>query len=229
MGMTALAVAAASAGGSAARGALQASDMAGLGSNPGRPVGTPLVLPNGARITVVEGFLGNDCKGPEVGAGDEELCVAVCREKREQGDDGKPESMSLPGGTIFIVRPPAGAVAEHQNVMLVQDVTVVAPVCKLGDPRDGPQPPPFPPTPDGAWSLVRTMCLNQQRRPPDEESDYELGLLTGNAQLKRIVDIIRGKSLDNDDAVDVVQDAIWDVTEGRGGLNRENLAQLEAL
>lgn len=222
--------------------------MAGLGNNPGAPVGTPLVLPAGVRLVSVKGFDNDeDCKETELGVGDEELCLTFCTE------EDRSFIAHIPAGTMF--KNLAGEIFDRmkregksfQNVIVVEDLNIFIAdsLCahlmlppsdreeakrKLRAQRaaQGAPSPANPGLPSGGRFLLRAMCLNQQMDVPGEGAEYALGTVTSHPKLRLVLDAAKGRKIQDSGAKRLLQNAIWDVTEGYG-LGQETLARLRAL
>jgi hypothetical protein len=221
--------------------------MAGLGNNPGSPVGTPLALPAGVRLVSVKGFDNRkDCKETELGVGDEELCLTFCTE------EDRSYIVHIPAGTMF--KHLAGEIFDRmqrekgfQNVIVVDDLNffIADSLCahlmlppsereeakrKLRAQRaaKGEPSPANPGLPSGGRFLLRAMCLNQEMDVPGEGAEYALGTVTSHPKLRLVLGAVKGRKIEDDRARRLLQDAIWDVTEGYG-LEQETLARLRAL
>jgi len=69
-------------------------------------------------------------------------------------------------------------------------------------------------------------CCNSGLHAPDSVDAYEIGPVTDNAKLKRIIDIVRDKDVTSD--LVTVQTAVWQVTDN-GELTQDMIDQLNAL
>lgn len=83
-----------------------------------------------------------------------------------------------------------------------------------------------PPTQDTTIT-IGTYCCNESRAVPNDTDRYTIGPITDNADLQTIVGITKHKLLDVSN-VNVVQNAVWSVTDG-SGLTQSMIDSLNAL
>ena len=186
--------------------------MAGLGNNPGTPVGTPLSLPPGVRLLSVKGFDNPaDCKETELGVGREELCLSFCTE------EDRSYVVHIPAGTMF--KHLAGEIFDRmkregrsfQNVIMVSDLDFYIKDSWCGyltlPPSDREEArrkkaqavaqdkrlPAGAGGSSGGRFLIRGLCLNVEMDVPGEGAEYELGPVTSHPKLQQVLKAIKGK------------------------------------
>lgn len=200
--------------------------LAGLGDTPGQLAVSPFDPPAHFRIVAARGFTPGDCSDTVGGVGDQELCLQVCN------DSDKDEELRIPSGVSFTIRwdkpeDSGKGRKRKQNVMTVGEIIrVPGGNCRKKEEEKDQSSPDAPPQ-SGERIILRVFCLNVGMGIPDEGDQYEIKGRTQHPDLLEILRIIENKSLDDDD-VDVVQDAIWAVTD-YGGLTDEHRARLQAL
>lgn len=179
----------------------------GLGDDPGEPEGSPFTLPPG--VTVSGTVFGandvtSDCGNGAPGNGSG-VYVQVCVPVRNS--TGGPVEVVFPPGLIVV-----SAAEGFQNGLLVERVVVTVPATPPGPggPPDGGT------DPDAHVVPLFTYCLNESQNPNDTGTPYKLGPVTSDAALKDLLRLLEGKRIDTEDDVDVVQDAIYSITEGKG-------------
>lgn len=101
------------------------------------------------------------------------------------------------------VRMPAGLVfspldLEYQYLMLVQEFAFSV-----------------PPDQDTAI-LLPTFGCNEDLDEPDEEMSYEIHSQVWEREFNELFTILKPKHLDNGDAAELVQDAVYEITDGDG-------------
>ncbi len=101
------------------------------------------------------------------------------------------------------VKMPAGLVFspfdhEYQYMMLVQDFSFSVPADQ-----------------DTAI-LLPTYGCNEDLDEPDEESDYQIDIQVWEREFNELFTILKTKNLNNIDAVELVQDAVYEITDGNG-------------
>lgn len=99
----------------------------------------------------------------------------------------------MPEGLVFRSRN-----AEYQFMMIVQPFTITAPA-------DG-----------DTVILIPTYCCNEDLDEPDDESLYDTDIQVWERELNEFLDLVRGKNLTGDDPVELVQDALFEITDGEG-------------
>ncbi|MFP2932649.1 hypothetical protein ACLESO_47380 [Pyxidicoccus sp. 3LG] len=187
----------------------------GLGEDEGEPQGTPLSLPNG--VSISGDILGADelrgeCKGGETPHGSGPA-VKVCVPFRN--DTLGSVQVELPPGLIVV----SISEGRYQHGLLVERVVVTIPPTRQGPgglPDGGPGP-----DPDATQVLLHLYCLNEERNPSETGNPYEMGPVTSDSALRELLQLLSGKRIDSEDDVDVVQDALYSITE-HNGLTRED-------
>jgi len=188
----------------------------GFGEDEGLPSGAPLVLPAGARVSAP--ILGVDdpgeCAGPKGGAGGSvRVCLPLCNTTAAR------VRVRLPAGLTLVSK----SASRYQNGVLLQEVVVDVPPSQCGpggipldeDPealeaRGGPAR-----APRGFAVALDMFCLNEERAPSEQDLPYALGPVSDDPDIQDLITRVRGRTLD-EDAVEVLQTAIWSITEGRG-------------
>lgn len=192
----------------------------GLGDDPGEPVGTPLVLPPGVTLA-----------GTVRGADD---LTSQCEHGTQPHGSGVYVQVCVPlenstGGPVEVVFPPGlvivSAAEGFQNGLLVERVVVTVPPTPPGPggpPADGGV------APEAHVVTLHTYCLNASKNPNERGTPYRLGAVTTDEGLRELLGLLAGRSVDSEDDVDVVQDAIYSITEERGLTDRDrtDLARL---
>lgn len=188
----------------------------GFGEDPGVPSGAPLRLPAG--IAVSAPILGSldpsECTGPAHGVGGAvQVCLPLCN------TTGSSVRIRLPAGLTIVTK----SASRYQNGILLEEVEVLVPPTPCGpggipideDPavleaRGGPS------LVRSAFSIALSLyCLNEERAPSEPTLPYSLGAVTDDADMLALIERARGLELD-EDGVQVLQTAIYSITEGRG-------------
>lgn len=76
--------------------------------------------------------------------------------------------------------------------------------------------------------IYNLYCVNAHRNPSFESDKFTFGPVSDNAGLLEIIGLVQGKSVDNLNAADLIQGAVWEVSDD-GGLTDGTRAQLKAL
>lgn len=76
--------------------------------------------------------------------------------------------------------------------------------------------------------VYNLFCVNAHRNPSFESDTFTFGPVSDNAGLLEIIGLVQGKSVDNLNAADLIQGAVWEVSDD-GGLTDGTRAQLKAL
>jgi len=170
----------------------------GLGESTAAPTGTAFVPPAGVSVVSLSGAA---CAAgvPQMGLGPG--YVDLCG--KVNTIDGGVAQLTLPGGLIVI----SDAIDTQNGLFIITRTAAV----------DG-----------GGQVQFRFFCLNASRHGAGANSTFRLGPVTDNAGLKEIVQILQGKTLGSPTAVDVIQSAVWNVTDF-GGLTDQDRKDLRAL
>ncbi|MGB9743044.1 MAG: hypothetical protein ACP5JB_06315 [candidate division WOR-3 bacterium] len=99
----------------------------------------------------------------------------------------------MPAGLVF-----SPANSDYQYMMLLQEFSF-----------------PVPPDQD-TIILLPTYCANEELDEPDEESAYEIAVQVWERELCELFDLLKGKHLDNEVAVELAQEALFEITDGQG-------------
>lgn len=174
-------------------------------NNPFRhPTGTPLVLPGG--VTIVEPLVASrasrdGCEGADtlgVAYGFVELCLTI------HNANATATTVTLPAGLTAVARD-----TTIQNGIQLQVQTVVAPAG-----RDT----------TFVWELY---CTNVTRGTLGWEHEFDVGPVTDHAPMRELIQLVAPKRFTREQA-EVVQHAVYDVTDGAGTVSAENRAAIAA-
>jgi hypothetical protein len=153
--------------------------------------------PTGATTTLPSGvkvrdqFRGGASKGVRVGSGHGYVDVGL----RLQGT-GESRSIEFPAGQTMISSNPS-----VQHGILVQPVTIEVAAQKVRD-----------------W-VLSMYCANKTRQPANEDTEYTLGPVVRDPALDELFGLLNGKHI-SADHTELVQNAVWEITDGEG-LTRE--------
>lgn len=117
--------------------------------------------------------------------------------------------LDIPAGLIFVC-----VSGSCQNGFILQKISIPLPANKI------------------TYARIKSYCLNLGRDASYNSEKYILGRITNHPLLLQIVGIMRDKNVPTGDAVEYIQDIIWDVTEYNGdyvGLTREHRNYLNSL
>ncbi len=64
--------------------------------------------------------------------------------------------------------------------------------------------------------FLPTYGCNENLDEPDEDSYYEIDIQVWERELCELFELLRGKKLDYEDAVDLAQEALYEITDGNG-------------
>jgi hypothetical protein len=64
--------------------------------------------------------------------------------------------------------------------------------------------------------LLPTYCANEDLDEPDDESFYEINIQVWERELCELFTLLRDKHLDYEDAVELAQEALFEITDGEG-------------
>ena len=73
-----------------------------------------------------------------------------------------------------------------------------------------------------------TYCCNEDLDEPDEDANYDIDIQVWELELCDFFDLLRGKRLEGDDVVDLVQEALFEITD-YDGLTDSTAAKLRDL
>jgi hypothetical protein len=195
----------------------------GLGDDEGTPLGTPLSLPPGIRVTGK--ILGEDagegeCEGATIPPGGSGRAVWACM--KLENSTGAPVQVSLPPGMMI-----TSDTGEGQNGLLVENVYfTVPPTLNTGGVDAGTDAGTGGPT--SFVVPLHMYCLNESKSPSFDRMEYSLGNVTSDPDLRELLSLLSGKTIDTDDEWALVEESIYKITEGRGltRADREALRQL---
>ncbi|MBZ4401366.1 MULTISPECIES: hypothetical protein [unclassified Myxococcus] len=195
----------------------------GFGEDPGRPVGKTFVFPPGVELAGVPYGASDatkDCGNgvAPIGTGP---AVLVCVPLRNT--TGSPVEVTFEPGLVVLNTAPS----RIQNGMLI-----------------GREPITVPPTGTGPGGVdagtdggseeevflvpLHMYCLNEARGPSEEGGTFELGPVSTDPDIVRLLQLLENKVIANEDDADVVQDALYSITE-YNGLTAEDLAAINGL
>lgn len=192
----------------------------GLGGSNTTPSGTVYQLPAGISINRMYGAghptnqtqpvcfaTGTQPSVVSMAWGVVDLCVQFLN------SNATAANFTLPAGITFVPEPTNNP---PQNGLLAQETT------SISVPAGG-----------SAWVIVRAYCLNARYPSADGHEFQKLAIdIRGRADLYsgllEIIDILRTRSVDSHLEAEVVQQAVWDVTD-RGGLTQARREELQAL
>ncbi|QSQ25049.1 hypothetical protein JY651_08995 [Pyxidicoccus parkwayensis] len=191
----------------------------GLGDDPGEPLGTQFNLPTGVTVSgTVYGAddLTSDCGNGAPGNGSG-VYVQVCVPLRNS--TGGPVEVVFPPGLVIV-----STSEGFQNGLLVERVVITVPPTPPGPggPPDGGT------DPDATVVPLFTYCLNESQNPNEKGTPYKLGPVTSDSALKELLQLLSGKRIDSPEDVDVVQEALYSITESKG-LTAEDRAAINKL
>jgi hypothetical protein len=172
------------------------------------PTGTPFTLP--AYISVKGNMTGpiyvgapsGPCTGLEPVSSSLDF-VAVCMTLHNSGSTDT--SFVLPAGLVMIAADTA-----------TQNGTQVVPIrisIRAGS---------------DTTILYSLFCTNEHRNPITDTDEFHFGPVSDNAGLAEIIGLVKDKDVTTSDARDLIQFAIWEVSD-EGGLTDETRAGLEAM
>ncbi len=192
----------------------------GLGTSNTTPNGTAYQLPAGVTINNIYGAThpsnqtqpvcfstGGQPQSVSMAWGVVDLCVQFLN------GGATPANFSLPAGLAFVPEPMNNP---PQNGLLAEQTTNIV----------------VPPG-GSAWVVVRAYCLNARYQRADGHVFQKLAIDIRSrpdlySGLLEIMDILQTRTVDTHAEAEVVQEAVWDVTD-RGGLTQARREQLQAL
>lgn len=192
----------------------------GLGTSNTTPSGTVYQLPAGISINSIYGAthpanqtepvcFATGAQPPRVSMawGVVDLCVQFLN------GGATAARFTLPAGLAFVPEPMNNP---PQNGLLAEDTTTIT-----------------VPAGGTAWVVVRAYCLNARYPRADDRVFQKLAIDTRSrpdlySGLLEIIDILSTRTVDSHAEAEVVQEAVWDVTD-RGGLTPARREQLQAL
>jgi hypothetical protein len=180
----------------------------GLGDDPGEPLGTPFTLPPGVTVSgtiVGADDLTSECENGKKGNGSG-VYVQVCVPLRNT--TGAPVEVVFPPGLVIV-----SAAEGFQNGLLVERIVVTVPPT-----NNGPGGPPTDGGVDPSAEVVplSTYCLNESQSPNELGTPYRFGPVTSDSALQELLGLLANKRIDTDEDKDVVQSAIYSITEEKG-------------
>ncbi len=118
-------------------------------------------------------------------------------------------SVTMPAGLVFTPANPT----EYAYMMLLQEFDFKV-----------------PPTPDNNVKiLLPTYSANEMKDDPDEECQYQIDIQVWEKELCELFDLLKDKKLDTPEAVDLAQDALWEITDEVGELTDSTRQALKNL
>lgn len=187
----------------------------GLGDDPGLPTGAPLQLPAGVSLAApIRGVEdGVDCGSDSYGSGfNVTVCLSLCN------TTSRPVIVTLPRGLVVVAK----AAGPYQNGLLVETVVVEAPPTPCGPggipiDRDGAdvEREDAPLSRAGFPVQLNLYCLNESGQPSEAGIRYALGPVSDDPAIRDLLARIGDRPVDLEGS-DVVQTALYSITEGRG-------------
>lgn len=172
------------------------------------PTGSQFTLPSYISVKgdmtgpIYVGAAGGPCAGLEPVSASLDF-VAVCMTLHNRG--ATDTTLVLPAGLVMLAEDTA-----------TQNGTQVVPISvRIGAGRD-------------TTILYSLYCTNEHRNPSSDADVFHFGPVSDNAELAEIIDLVKGKDVTTTDARDLIQFAIWEVSD-EGGLTDETRAGLEAM
>ncbi|AKF82446.1 hypothetical protein MFUL124B02_28040 [Myxococcus fulvus 124B02] len=198
----------------------------GFGEDPGQPVGTAFAFPAGVELAG-QPYGANDATKDcgngvaPVGTGP---AVLVCVPLRNM--TGAPVQVTLPPGLVMLNVSPS----RIQNGMLMGRV-------RINVPPTGRGPGGVDAGSDGGSDEelyvvpLHMYCLNEARGPSEQDGPFELGPVSSDPDIAELLRLLENKRIENEDDADVVQDALYSITEYNGLTNddRKAIAALKDL
>jgi hypothetical protein len=188
-------------------GDVDAEAQPGFGKDRRQPKGTPLSLPAGVQVSgaIVGADDDGNCSKPQtqdVGSG---LYVRGCL--KLTNTSGGPVQVTFPPGLVIV-----SASEGYQNGLLVERVVITVPPTSGGPGGlDGGA------EPETVNVPLHFYCINKASDPSDPSARYELGPITDHPQMRELYTLLQGKDVyDDGTKVEVVQEAIYSITDGSG-------------
>jgi len=183
----------------------------GFGEDPGDIVGTPFTFPAG--VELAGPIYGADDETGECGNGVSPLGVGqgvrICVPLRNLS--GAPVLVTFPPGftTVYIGE------SRYQNGALMDRERINVPPTRGGPGgidagTDGGI------DPDAFVVPLHLYCLNEQRAPSTLGAPYALGPVSTDEDLLELVRLLQNKRIETQDDINVVQFALYSITEGKG-------------
>lgn len=183
--------------------------IAGMGDQPGTPAGDAFNLPAG--VSLAWKIKGDDCDSTyEVGSGSlVDVCVALFNSTNAD------ITLVLPAGLVILAES-----TENQHGIILQETKILLKAgiitrCTLG-----------------------SYCVNGGKHASSSDDVYSFGPVTNSVLIKELLDLLKGKKVNKEDykddysgyydAIGVLQDAIWAITDYTG-LAKENKDAIAAL
>ncbi|MCE9672737.1 hypothetical protein LY474_33520 [Myxococcus stipitatus] len=187
----------------------------GFGEDPGDIVGTAFTFPPG--VELAGPIYGADDETGECGNGVSPLgtgqAVRICVPLRNLS--GAPVLVTFPPGftTVYIGE------SRYQNGALMDRERVNVPPTRGGPGgidagTDGGTDGGI--DPDAFVVPLHLYCLNERRAPSESGAPYALGPVSTDEDLQELLRLLSGKLIESQDDINVVQTALYSITEGRG-------------
>ncbi|WP_338865386.1 hypothetical protein [Myxococcus stipitatus] len=195
----------------------------GFGEDPGQPVGNPFVFPPGIELagepygaSDADGDCGNGVAPQGTGQG-----VLVCVPLRNLS--GAPVTMTFEPALVML----SMSTSRYQNGMLMDRVRITIPPTGIGPggvdagPDAGSEEKPY-------IVPLHMYCINEKRAPSEEGVPYALSVVSTDPDILTLLDLLKNKVIKGQDAITVVQDALYSITE-YNGLTDEDRRRIRAL
>ena len=141
------------------------------------------------------------------------VCVTVCNDSDEE------VYLTFPAGLTVVSK----AVSQYQNGLLGRELRFPIPPSPCGEEEDIPldadpvalELAGAPPVGAGVQIRLGLHCLNESKAPSELTVPYALGMVVSDPAIRELLAMIKGRNLD-EDGLQVIQTAIYSITEGRG-------------
>jgi hypothetical protein len=206
----------------------QPGKIRGFGDVPGEPEGPQFQLPKHVSLVgPIKGVDGlDDPTGNECLIDGQGESVMVTMTLEHDSTVGKPIEVEFPAGLVIV-----SAAESFQHGLLVERVTVTLPPKYPGPGGPGDKNP---------QCEVRLMlsCLNESKAPSENTETYKFGPVTSSSLVKDLIKRLSTKKIRYkeympdeeawEEAEDVVQHALWSITDGKG-LTKRDLEAIASL
>jgi hypothetical protein len=182
----------------------------GMGDDTRAPEGALFKLPAGVSLVgEIKGRDGVSAPVPDACVNDGVGEAVIVSMTLQNDSTGAPQTVEFPPGLVIVT-----ASEFFQGGLLVERVVVTIPPKPLG------------PGTSRCKVILRLLCLNKSKNPSEEFVAYNWGPVTNSPLLKDLIKRLSGKKMLmsqypndpdwDDNVVDVVQHALWSLTDGNG-------------
>ncbi|MCP3098569.1 hypothetical protein LZ198_06735 [Myxococcus sp. K15C18031901] len=195
----------------------------GFGEDPGTIIGTAFTFPSGVELA-----------GPIYGADE---VTGECDNGVSPLGTGQAVRICVPlrnlsGAPVLVTFPP-GLTMIHVGDSRIQNGMLIGRI-RVNVPPTGGGPGGIDAGTDGGVDPnafvvpLHLYCLNEQRGPSELNAPYALGPVSTDEDIQELLRLLEGKVIDDQDAIDVVQHALYSITEGNG-LTKEDRDAIDDL